>query len=230
MATKAQLEALKKARKVRASNLKKKYGSGSGGRTKRSKGLGGFSLGSVATVKQKDVLEMVKNSGAIILGYVAGKVTGNLIAKAVVKPGDEQGFAKYIEPILQLGGGVILTASAGKNQFFKYAGAGMVTSGVVTGIERITKKSIMDLLGVNKLEGFLGLDEGSISGAKTIDEIDNISFTPNLPELEGIDDEIDFEGFEGLNNITSDSDIIENTPTPADYFSGMDDDDGMEIL
>jgi len=177
MATKKQLAALKKAREAR--RLKSKYG------------LHGIGFGNLKSINKNEVMDMVKTTGAIVLGYVGSEAIGKLVAKAIVK--DEAGFKKYIEPMIQIGGGFLVSATGKKNNFVKMLGAGMMAKGAVNMVEKAAGKTIMELVGIAKNSEATQAIEGL---GKAIDEIELIDFKPELPELRGEFEkrDIDFRG------------------------------------
>jgi len=175
MATTKQLTALKKARAA-----KRRY-------AQNGKGLSGIGLGNVKTLNKNEVVDMVKDSGAVILGFAAGKIGGALIKKAVIKEGDENGIKAWIPTLVQLGGGFIVSATGKGNQFVKVMGNGMMASGAIEALEAGTKKTITELVGVTKSSP---VTDDTFEGlGRNFNEVDAVDFNPNLPELDGIRDE-----------------------------------------
>lgn len=202
MATEAQLKALAKARAARKRNLRS-------GKTRGRRGaLHGIGLGNLKSVKSKDIFDSFKGVGMTLLGFVAGKAGGAALRKIVIKPGDEDTFKRFIEPIAQLGGGFIISQTGKGNQFVKSMGNGIMLAGAVTGVEVATKKTLMELIG---MEDSIAV-ERSIEGMGNANDIDMIDFNPELPDLQspgGVDER--------------GNELPHNEPVPQGSFSGTED-------
>ncbi|MDA3910952.1 MAG: hypothetical protein PF448_06325 [Bacteroidales bacterium] len=122
----------------------------------KRRGLMGLGLGNLDFSKTSS-MDSLKSTGCIVLGYAGGQIGGKLIEKAVVKPGDENGFKKFIPALVQTGGGFLISAAGGKHQVVKVLGQGIMASGVVSAIESGMKKQITDLVGAKKTEELSGL-------------------------------------------------------------------------
>ena len=195
-------KSLEKARAVRRRNAKRRQG-----------GLKG--LGAMDFSKQSS-LDSLKTAGFIVLGYAGGQIGGKLIEKAVVKPGDEKGFKKFIPALIQAGGGFLVSAAAGEHKVVKVLGQGMMASGVVTGIEAGTGKQITDLIGSKKTKELQGLN------GEDFDEVSMI-----LDEhLQPVENDLENESRENTSGIVEDTenDIIEHQSATE-----MADDDDGEI-
>lgn len=186
MASQKQLKALEKARAAK----KRK--------SARRRGLMGLGLGSMDFSKT-NTMDSLKSAGFIVLGYAGGAIGGKLIEKAVVKPGDEAGFKKFIAPLVQAGGGFLVSAAGGKQTVVKVLGQGMMASGVVSAIEAGMKKQITDLVGTKNTDDLSGLKGGEFERANReiqsdlmVDKILDENLNEIIPE--DLDD--DFEDFE----------------------------------
>lgn len=174
MATTKQKTAAAKARAA-----KRRY-------AQNGKGLSGIGLGNLKTLNKNEAVGMVKDSGAVILGFAAGKIGGALIKKAVIKEGDENGIKAWIPTLVQLGGGFIVSATGKGNQFVKVMGNGMMASGAIEALEAGTKKTIAELVGIEKPNT---TDETVDGLGRNFNEVESIDFNPNLPELDGVTEE-----------------------------------------
>ncbi|MDD3688263.1 MAG: hypothetical protein PHE56_16080, partial [Bacteroidales bacterium] len=87
MATQKQIAAAKHAREIK--EMKQKYA--------RKWGLHGIGLGNLTKITKEEAFDIVKDGGAIALGFAAGKIGGAMLKKAIVKPGEEDGAKKWIE-------------------------------------------------------------------------------------------------------------------------------------
>lgn len=167
--------------------------------TKRRGTLAGISLGNLKTTNKKEVGNMLKTSGAIVLGYVVGQAGSKLVRKQFAA-GDQEGFKKWIEPLVALGGGFLVSQTGKKNEFVRVMGTGIMASGVMSAIETATGKSLMELIGMGE----------ATAGMGNMPAIESVDFDMNLPELNNID--------------TRGDDIPDYAPQAASDFAGAGDD------
>ncbi|NCB08789.1 MAG: hypothetical protein EOM73_11555 [Bacteroidia bacterium] len=163
MATQKQLKALEKARKAKANK-----GKGISGI------LSGFGLANPAKITQKEAFDILKDGAMLFLGFAGGQIAGAIVKKHIVK--DATDWKRYVEPAIVAGGGILLSATGRNNQMLRMMGQGMIVSSVVTGVSLVTKKSLLELVGMN--EGTAGL-------GKAIEDIEEIKFDARLPEFQG---------------------------------------------
>lgn len=177
MATKKQLQALEKARKA-----------------KKHKGLGGilsgFGLANPMSISKNQAYEMLKDGAAIFIGFAAGKIGGQIVKKHIVK--DATDWKRFVEPAIQIGGGMLISATGRNNRFISMMGKGVMSTGIITAIETATKKSLLELVGMN--DGTSGLS----ALGKAIQDIEEIEFKAELPELQGAEEVLLGEESEAL--------------------------------
>lgn len=138
----------------------------------------------------------VPNAGMVVLGLIVGKAAGAVVDKIVEKYPDTASWAQYVKPLVIAGSGIIVASAAEKDSKYKYLGYGIAGAGVLSGIKLIpyvgdilgsideAPKAYYTENGFQKLElGNFGLNALPIS-SMNIQEAN--SFTPELPELEGV--------------------------------------------
>ena len=161
--------------------------------------LAGISLGNLKSTNKKEVGNMLKTSGAIVLGYVVGQAGSKLVRKQFAQ-GDQEGFMKWIEPLVGLAGGFLVSQTGKKNEFVRVMGTGIMASGVMSAIETATGKSLMELIGMGE----------ATAGMGNMPAIESVDFDMNLPELNNVD--------------TRGDDIPDYAPQAASDFAGAGDD------
>ena len=137
--TKKQLEALAKGR-AKSQHSSKRRG-------KRRSLLSG--LGDMAIPKWNNiqVMSAFEKAGLFLVGYVGGKE----IDRRFIKSGDQEGFKKFIGPVITAGGGVILSNM--KGDAMRYIGYGLLTAGAVSGINNALGNG-KDITNLETLKGF----------------------------------------------------------------------------
>lgn len=160
-ATKAQLDALKKARAARK---------------RKSKGLSGFAM-----PKTTDIMDGFKKAGLIVAGFVGSREISRKIFKD-----DAEGFKRYLGSVLQVGGGVLLCTQ--KNEPLRYIGYGMTAAGAVDAASKVLNKDILSeglLSGLSLGDIFSGKSLPAYDASKIKLPAD---YLPDLPPIEGNED------------------------------------------
>ncbi|MPM07444.1 hypothetical protein SDC9_53750 [bioreactor metagenome] len=184
------------------SNTKKRSGgkksTGALDRKRKATRKGKKGLGGLAVPSKEVVLDSLKKTGLVGLGFLGGRlISANIFPS-------ETGFKKYAATIIEAGGGVLLAAQ-NKSQTAKFIGFGLSASGGLDLAEKIFDKQILP---INlSLSGF---SLGDVFGKSPENKIENPPYKPNLPEIPA-DTIVEFEeehasGASGIGN--SDSEIM----------------------
>lgn len=152
-------------------------------RKSKGRGLSGFAL-----PKKEVLLDALKKTGYIAIGFMGGRFADQKIFP------NEDGFKRYVSTAVQLGGGVLLCTQ--KNEALQYIGYGATASGAVSALEKVLNKPILplseDLLSGFSLGDVFGKTEKKIPGT-----------APYTPALPPIPDDIVEEEFAENSNGTS---------------------------
>lgn len=166
MATAKQLAALRKARAAK--------------KTKSERGLG--SILSLNNIKTGNLLKNLKNAGLVLAGFLVGKEGAERFIP--VDPANPKSIKNYLGAAAQLGGGLVLASQ--KSETLQYLGVGLIGSGLLDGISKVTGKDLINEGIIKGLTG-VGLNLAGLGSAAL-----------NLPELKAIaardysgDDEIE---------------------------------------
>lgn len=151
------------------------------GRRKRFSFLSGLGdIGIPTKWADFQVLSTFEKAGLFLIGYVGGKE----IDRRFIKSGDQEGFKKFIAPVLFAGGGVVLANM--KGDAMRFIGYGLATAGVVSGVNNALGKG-KDITNLDTLKGF---SLGDLLGGKTDFPVyrDPVilklpPYKPSLPEL-----------------------------------------------
>ena len=147
--SKKQLEALAKGREV----LQHSHSHG-GGRRSWLSGIGNITMPKWNDIQIVSTFEKV---GLFLVGYVGGRE----IDRRFIKSGDQDGFKKFIGPVLTAGGGIVLANM--KGEMMRYIGYGLVAAGAVSGVNNALGKG-KDITNLETLKGF---SLGDLLGGKT---------------------------------------------------------------
>jgi len=109
----------------------KGYRYGKGGRLVKTggysvNGLGSTGAKSRASMGEKGI-ELIKISGGVTLGIIAGRVLKNL-ADGFIKP---TGMMQFISPVLETGIGTAVALFTPRQSFSSYVGMGMTSAGML---------------------------------------------------------------------------------------------------
>jgi len=180
MATARQKAALKKARAAKA----QKHGGYFGGFSDIKKNF-----------NTKNIMDFAMKTGLVLIGFVGGR-----FIKKQFDKGDQQGVKKFIAPVIQLGGGLLLGVQ--NNEKIKFLGYGLMGAGAVDGINMILNKGQQGTKDILNFESLKGLFDGVVSGASELPVYPDVSALPdyspgfNAPEEFSAppEEEISFSG------------------------------------
>jgi hypothetical protein len=114
-------------------------------------------LSGASGIKSNEVVDAIKKTGLVLVGFIAGREVGRLIVKPNADGTPVTGFKEYIAPILQAGGGVFLATQKDNN--LKYLGYGLTAAGLAEGVSKVLKK---DIVANGILKGLDGFDLGGM--------------------------------------------------------------------
>lgn len=136
-------------------------------------------LGAIAdSFKGAAIMNVLKKVAGMYIGYTVARNAEKMVFK-----GGATDAKKWISPILAAGGGIILANN--KNEIVAGIGIGLVTGGVVDGINKVMGKD-KDITNLSTL-GLKGLNLGSLFSTGRIGkspiQIELPEYKPSLPEL-----------------------------------------------